>query len=457
MFLRGRLVRAWVMRDGEILAEPCCVLSYSMENKPFLESLEYLYGLQRFGMIFGLSNIEGILRTLGNPHEALKVIHIGGTNGKGSVAVMVASVLRENEYRVGLYTSPHILSFTERIQINGQSISEAQVAAMTARIKKEIEDAKIPQQFTFFDFTTAMALLCFAEAEVDLAVVEVGLGGRLDSTNVVTPVVTLITNVSFEHRDVLGDSLTGIGREKAGIIKAGIPLVTGVTQKEILRELENICREKGAPLYLMGRDFFGEKEGPGIFRFKGRQWDFSGIKVSLLGQHQIANATMALEILEAMEEAGYPVTRESIYLGLEQVDWPGRLEIVRTRPWVVLDGAHNPAGAQALCEALSQGFSYDRCYFLLGIMKDKEVEKIVSILVPLSHELVLTQPKQDRAAPPERLLKAVETAGGRGRVIPDVAEGLDTLLSMAGSNDLICVAGSFYTIGEAKAHLLVCQ
>lgn len=425
-----------------------------MESKAFLESLAYLYSLQRFGMIFGLSNVKNIVRTLGNPQEDLKVIHIGGTNGKGSTAAMMASILRENGYRVGLYTSPHMLSFTERIQINGQSITESEVALLTARIRKRIEEAGIPQEFTFFDFTTAMAFLYFAESSVDLAIIEVGLGGRLDSTNIVTPFVVVITNVSHEHRDVLGDSLREIAREKAGIIKQGVPLVTGVVQQEIFQELEKICREKEAPLYWMGRDFSTEKEGTGLFRFEGRRWGISGLKVNLLGEHQIDNATMAVGTLEAIEELGFPVTFDSIHRGLEKVSWPGRLEVIRKRPWVVLDGAHNPAGAQALHEALSQDFSYDRCYFLLGIMKDKEVERIVSIVAPISHETVLCRPRQDRAAPPERLLRALEAVGGKGRVIPDVAEGLDALLSMAGSDDLICVAGSFYTIGEAKAHLL---
>ncbi len=425
-----------------------------MESKAFRESLAYLYGLQRFGMIFDLSQVENIVRTLGNPERELKVIHIGGTNGKGSTAAMAASMLRESGYRVGLYTSPHILSFTERIQINGQSITEAEVARLTARIRKRVEEEGIPQHFTFFDFTTAMAFLFFAVSNVDLAVIEVGLGGRLDSTNIVTPLVTVITNVSREHRDVLGDSLGEIVREKAGIIKQGVPLVTGVTQEEAFQEVERICLEKEAPLYWMGRDFRSEKEGLRLFRFRGRRWALSGLRVNLVGTHQIENATMAVKTLETAEELGFPVTRKAIYRGLERVEWPGRLEVIRERPRVVLDGAHNPAGAQALGEALAQNFSYDRCYFLLGIMKDKEVEKIVSILAPLSHETVLCRPRQDRAAPPDRLLRALEAVGGKGRVIPDVGEGLDALLSRAGSNDLICVTGSFYTIGEAKAHLL---
>jgi dihydrofolate synthase/folylpolyglutamate synthase len=325
---------------------------------------------------------------------------------------------------------------------------------LTSRIREQIEQNGIPQEFTFFDFTTAMALLYFLESNVDLAIIEVGLGGRLDSTNIVTPLVSVITNVSHEHRDILGNSLREITREKAGIIKQRVPLVTGVTQEGIHSELERICREKETRLYRMGRDFLSEEEGAGCFRFEGRRWRLSGLRVHLLGHHQIDNATVALGTLETVEELGVRVTPEAIERGLGQVNWPGRLEVIRERPWVVLDGAHNPAGAQALREALSQSFRFDRCYFLLGIMQDKEVEKIVSILAPHSHETVLCKPRQDRAAPPERLLSALKATGGNGRIIPDVAEGLDTLLTVAGTGDLICVAGSFYTVGEARSYLL---
>jgi dihydrofolate synthase/folylpolyglutamate synthase len=405
-------------------------------------------------MIFGLSNVANITRTLGNPQDKLKFIHIGGTNGKGSTAAMMASVLQESGLRVGLYTSPHVVSFTERIQVNGEQITETEVARLTAEIKERVEEAGIPQVFTFFDFTTAMAFRYFAESNIDLAIVEVGLGGRLDSTNIVSPLVSVVTNVSYEHRDVLGDSLKGIAREKAGIIKRGVPVVTGVTQNEVFLEVKKNCREKGVPLYRMGRDFSNQKEGAGCFHFEGRKWNISGLRVNLLGDHQVDNATMALGTLETIEGLGFSTDSEAIRRGLGKVQWPGRLEVIREKPWVVLDGAHNPAGAQALSEALRQSFSYNRCYFLIGIMGDKEVERLISILAPLSHETVLCRPRQDRAAPPERLLEALEAVGGKGRIIPDVSEGLDRLLSMAQSDDLICVAGSFYTIGEARNHLL---
>jgi dihydrofolate synthase/folylpolyglutamate synthase len=425
-----------------------------MENDAFRESLSFLYGLERFGMVFGLANIRNIVQVLGNPHQNLKTIHIAGSNGKGSTAAMIASVLQKSGYRVGLYTSPHILSFTERIQINSESIAERQVARLTERIRGAIDEARIPQEFTFFDFTTAMAFLYFAESGVDLAIVEVGLGGRLDSTNIVMPLVAVVTNISYEHRDVLGYTLSEIAMEKAGIIKQGVPVVTGVTEQEIQGELEGVCRKQEAALYRMGRDFTIESEDGGSLHFRGRRWDLAELRVNLMGKFQIDNAGVALATLETVDELGYTVSRKCIYDALERITWPGRLEVVRERPWVVLDGAHNPAAAEALRTALLENFPYRRCFLLLGIMKDKEVETIVSILAPLSHETVLCKPRQDRAAPPERLVRALEAVGGKGQVIPDVAEGLDTLLSRAGENDLICVAGSFYTIGEAKAHLM---
>jgi dihydrofolate synthase/folylpolyglutamate synthase len=425
-----------------------------MANLEFQESLDYLYGLQRFGMVFGLRNIENIAQALGSPHADLRAIHIGGTNGKGSTAAMIDAMLREGGYRVGLYTSPHVVSFVERIQVNGQSITEKEVAELTARIKNRIEEAEIPEQFTFFDFTTAMAFLYFAESKVDVAIVEVGLGGRLDSTNILNPVVSVITNVSREHRDVLGESLEEIAGEKAGIIKEGVPLVTGVSQESVFLQLERICQQKKSPLYRLGKDFSSEKQGEGCFHFRGRHQDLSRLKLNLLGEYQIENATMALGTLETLAEHGFRVNPEAVYRGLERVTWPGRLEVVREKPWVVLDAAHNPSGARALREALSELFAYDRCYLLLGIMKDKEVERIVSVLAPIAHETVLCRPSQDRAAPPERLKKALEAIGGRGRIVPDVGEGLDALLATAGPADLICVAGSFYTIGEAKTRLL---
>jgi dihydrofolate synthase/folylpolyglutamate synthase len=429
-------------------------LRHPMKKKAFHESLTYLYNLQRFGMVFGLSNIRNIVQTLGDPQENLKTIHIGGTNGKGSTAAIMASVLQLNGYRVGLYTSPHVVSFTERIQINGECISEEKVADLTAVMREEIDKADIPRTFTFFDFTTAMAFLHFAESEVDLALIEVGLGGRLDSTNIVSPMVAVITNVSYEHGDVLGKTLREITHEKAGIIKRTVPLVTGVTHQEVFDELERYAREKSAPIYRMGRDFTVERLGPGRFCFEGKRWSLSDLQVNLLGQHQIDNAAVAIGTLETMEELGTSVSHVSVIDGLARVTWPGRLELIRKRPLVILDGAHNPDGAQALKEALACEFPHDRCYLLLGIMKDKEVEEIISILAPVADETILCRPRQDRAAPPERLLKALEAVGGRGRVIPDVVEGLDALLSMAGPHDLICVAGSFTTIGEAKTHLM---
>lgn len=223
------------------------------------ETLAYLYGLERFGMVFGLENVTRLLQTLGDPHQDLKVIHVGGTNGKGSVSAMMASTLQEEGYHVGLYTSPHLVSFTERIQIDGAEITWAEVVELTDLLRRRVEEEHIPQLFTFFDFTTAMAMYYFVRRKVDVAILEVGLGGRLDSTNVVHPLITVVTNVSRDHLNVLGERIEDIAREKAGIVKQGIPLISGTTQAEVIEIVEQECIKKEAPLRLIGRDFGGSR------------------------------------------------------------------------------------------------------------------------------------------------------------------------------------------------------
>jgi dihydrofolate synthase/folylpolyglutamate synthase len=326
------------------------------------ETAAYLYGLERFGMVFGLENITLLLRALGDPHRDLKVIHVGGTNGKGSVSAMMASILQEEGHRVGLYTSPHLVSFTERIQINGAEIPWEEVVKLTELLRKRVEEEDIPQRFTFFDFTTALALYYFFLREVEVAILEVGLGGRLDSTNVVHPLITVITNVSRDHLQILGEGIEDIAGEKAGIVKHGTPLISGAAQPEVIRILEQECEKKEAPLRLLGRDFWGERIASGALNFQGSTWRLADIRLGLAGSFQIENATVALGALEALEETGYRVEKESIYQGLAKVRWPGRLELLPTSPQILLDGAHNPAAARVLKACLEEEFDYRRLY-----------------------------------------------------------------------------------------------
>jgi dihydrofolate synthase/folylpolyglutamate synthase len=420
----------------------------------YQKSLEYLYSLDKFGMIFGLTQVERILEALGNPHRAIQVIHIGGTNGKGSTAAMMASILQKEGYRVGLYTSPHLIRFTERIKINGKEIEEAEVAELAGEMREQIEAASIEPPFTFFDFTTAMALYYFSQKMVDLAILEVGLGGRLDSTNVVDPLLSIITNIAKDHEEVLGRSILKIAEEKAGIIKKGRPLITAATQPSVLRLLSRISREQEAPCFQVGKQFRSIRTGERDFHYEGLQRKLWGIHLNLHGPHQIVNATTALGAMEILEELGYTVSTKAMIEGLRDVDWPGRLEMVFSSPPVVLDGAHNPAGAQVLKESLEKEFRYRRLILLIGIMKDKNYDKMLHTLAPLADHVILSRPHTVRAAPPASLKKSMGQNGKSVAVIEDLKEAIERSLSMAGEEDLVCITGSLYTVGEAKAYFL---
>ena len=421
--------------------------------REYRDSLDYLYGLERHGIVFGLANIRNILKSLGNPHQKVKAIHIGGTNGKGSTAAMIGSILGRSGYRVGLYTSPHLISFTERIRIDDREITEQEVARLTEQIRGAIRKRGIPETFTFFDFTTAMAVLYFFEAGVDLVILEVGLGGRLDSTNVVDPLLAIITNISLDHRDYLGGTLEEVAWEKAGIIKEGRGVVTAATQPRVLDLLRRVSLEKKAPLFRVGRDFRGRRAGPRRFHYHGRKLDLPNLELNLAGRHQIINATTALGAIEMVGENGYRIGNEAIYEGLRGVQWSGRLDVVMESPTVLLDGAHNPGAAKKLKEAILEEFAYELLLLVLGIMNDKDYRRIISILVPLADMTVLCKSRCERAALPQVLLNEVTRIGKRGKIVEDVGEAVQHLLSLATERDLICVTGSFYTIGEAKAYL----
>lgn len=405
-------------------------------------------------MVFSLENITRLLQALGDPHLGLKVIHVGGTNGKGSVSAMMTSILQEEGYRVGLYTSPHLVSFTERIRINGAEITWEEVAELTDLLRRRVEAEHIPPCFTFFDFTTAIALYYFFLRKVDVAILEVGLGGRLDSTNVVHPLITVITNVNRDHLQILGDRIEDIAREKAGIVKHGIPMISGATQPEVKEILEQECEKKKAPLRLMERDFWGERIAPSTFTFYGRTWSLADMRLGLAGGFQITNATVALGALEALQEAGYRVGAESLYKGLAKVRWPGRLELVQTSPRIILDGAHNPAAARALKACLEEEFDYRHLYMVMGIMEDKEVSVILSELVPLADMLIASSPHNPRAMSAQGIAEIARHYCKEVAVIDDVGQGVAYAREKAHEDDLIVVTGSLYTVGETRDFLL---
>lgn len=425
-----------------------------MNNNDYQRSIDYLFGLEKFGMIFGLRKVEEILQAIGNPHEEIQAIHIGGTNGKGSTAAMIASILRREGYRVGLYTSPHLTRFTERMRLNGKEIEKEEVAELTDWMRQRIEEAGITPPFTFFDFTTAMALLYFKQKMVDLAILEVGLGGRLDSTNVINPLLSIITNIGKDHEDVLGKGILRIAREKAGIIKKGRPLVTAATQPRVLRHFAKVCQEKASPFFRVGKEFryiLGEGES---FSYEGIHRKLWGLSVNLRGVHQVINATTALGAMEVLDDLGYHVSNEALSEGLKEVKWPGRLEMVLTSPKVLLDGAHNPDGALTLKESLRKDFQYRHLILLIGIMKDKDISSILHTLCPLADHIILTRPNIARAASPALLKKALGRDGTKAEVVEDLREAIEKGLSLAEAEDLLLITGSFYTVGEARSYFL---
>jgi dihydrofolate synthase/folylpolyglutamate synthase len=450
-----------VQKDGE-------------DQRDYRNSLDYLFGLQRFGIKLGLSNITALLAHLGNPHQGLRAVHIAGSNGKGSTAAFLTSILRQAGCRVGLYTSPHLIDFTERIQVDGAPVTEGRVARLTGRIQEAVGEMERSGELwadssafslakdtdrqkatiTFFEFTTAMAFLHFREAQVDVAVLETGMGGRLDATNVIDPLLSLITPISLEHQQYLGRTLLQIAGEKAGIIKPGRPLLTTARQPRVIDLFRLKCRELGAPFYAYGKEFRGRKAGLRLMDFQGIRHRWASLRLGLAGSHQVLNASLALASAEILMEKGFPISEDPVRKGLAGAKWPGRLELVGDSPPVLLDGAHNPGAAKVLKQALREEFPRRRLILVLGIMADKEIPKMMSTLIPLADLLILTRPQMDRAASLETLGKHASARGKPTRAVADVGNAVGEAMAEAGKDDLVVVTGSLFTVGEARAHLI---
>lgn len=414
----------------------------------YQESLKYLYGLQKHGIKFGLNSTENILDRVGNPHQKLRCIHIAGTNGKGSTAAILSSILREHGFRVGLYTSPHLVRFTERFRINDEEVPVARILDVFNRIRTTLNGREPP---TFFEVVTAMSFLYFAEEEVDWAVIEVGMGGRLDATNVICPKVSIVTNISMDHQEYLGNTLSAIAREKAGIIKRGVPVVTGAAQPSVKGILKATCFQHKVPLYLLKTDFRVRRSPNGSFHYRGLRLQLPSLRLSLRGVHQINNAAVALAALEVLEMNRHlSLNPKAIKAGLTSVLWPARLEILQENPLILLDGAHNPPGAESLREALKKSFSYKRLHLVLGIMGDKDIRGIFRRLLPLAESVIFTQPKYVRAAKAETLRRLARPYIQKQYVIPDPASAIEQAKLHAEPGDLICITGSLYFAGEVK-------
>lgn len=428
----------------------------------YQEAISYLEGLKIFGIRLGLTRIERLLELLGRPQDRYRTVHVTGTNGKGSVSAMVEGALRRSGIHTGFYSSPHLVSYTERIRVDGQAISEQDFAEGMTVIRAKIdlmlaEGAECPTQF---EVLTALGFYYFAKCQVEYAVIEVGLGGTLDSTNVITPEVSVITNVTMEHADKLGGTLKSIAENKAGIIKDGVPVVTAA-KGEPLSVIRAVAEEKSADIFVAGEDFSSK-----FISCDGRvqQLEFSsellGIdhqlyELHLLGVHQVENSAVALMTLRLLHNIDARLTMETVTEALRLVSWPARFERLDFgAQTVIVDGAHNPAGMRALRSSLDAIFPAEERVLLLGILKDKDIDAMLHILLRPNDTVVVTVPQSERADSAADLLRRVAPAVQHVEAFDDNEEALDRALELANGEKLLVIAGSLYLVGGVREMLL---
>jgi dihydrofolate synthase/folylpolyglutamate synthase len=429
-------------------------------------ALEYLYSFVDFSMQkadtysparFKLERMQALVASMGNPQAAYPSIHVAGTKGKGSVCILCASALHEAGYKVGLYTSPHMDDYTERIQINGAFIPHADLVKMVEVIKPYV--AAIPE-LTTFEITTALAFLYFQQQKVDAAVIEVGLGGRLDATNVVNPIVSVITSISYDHTQLLGNTLMLIAGEKAGIIKHGVPVVASPQDEEARQVIERVTQERGSALVQVGRDILYkniskslESQTIQVWSADGKPKDLLELTFPMLGAHQAANAATAYATLELYNQAGLKVDHEAMKRGFSKAFWPGRFEIVQRVPPVVLDCAHNRDSALKLRLTLDEYYPGKRVLLVFGASEDKDIEGMFTELMPLVNELIAVKSFHPRAIDPDKLVDMAQAFGHPVECIVDIPLAVEKALQMAGEEDLVLVTGSIFVVAEARKFL----
>jgi len=414
----------------------------------YTTTLDYLYSLQRLGIKLGLDNIRVLLNRLDHPEQRYQSIHVAGTNGKGSVCAGIAAILQRCGFRVGLYTSPHLHAFTERIRINGQPIKEPEVVRLSA----EIQQASHGAAATFFEFTTALALLYFHRQKVDWAVIETGMGGRLDATNAVTPAVSVITPVAYDHAEHLGSSLAEIACEKGGIIKQGIPVVIGRQRSEALAPLCEMARNRHSPVFLSGRDFHCRVFADS-FDYLGLDTRIQNLRPALVGSHQKENLSLSLAVAEILRRRGSAISLEAMRTGVEAVTWPGRLEWFSGPVPVLLDGAHNRAGSQVLADYLAT-LETGGIHWVVGAKADKDASALMQPLLPLVSRVYCTQPPVVPSADAAQLQATAQSAGVRADVYLTPAAALEAARAGSRPGEILLVAGSLFLVAAVRELLL---
>jgi dihydrofolate synthase / folylpolyglutamate synthase len=443
----------------------------------YKQAISYLYSLEEERISLGLSRIKSLLFYLGISLNNLKVIHIAGTNGKGSVVAMISSILSCAGFKVGTYTSPHLKDFRERIAIEQTVVSrrpevkyipEKKLVELVEKVKpavKKISGTKLGRP-TFFEVTTAIMFAYFIEEKVDFAVLETGLGGRLDATNIVLPVLSVITNVGLEHTDRLGNTLEEIAGEKCGIIKKGCPVITSEQKSVVLKVMETVSSEKKTKLIKVGRDIKYEFKGFDgrlqFFSYDGIFRQFEGLALPLFGKHQLMNASCAIAAIEILNFlCALHITLRTIRKGLLRTEWPGRCEVISRKPFIVVDGAHNPPAACVLVNTIKDYFHYSRLVLILGVLKDKDINGIINYLLPIADSVIFTSPANSRAVSPIELMKRVlSVPSGRTSgqsvncasyfISESVARAVKLSRLIASGQDLILIAGSLYNVAGAR-------
>jgi len=417
-------------------------------------AMAYIENTAKFGSNLGLERTEKILEFLGNPHEKIKCIHVAGTNGKGSTSAMINKILIQAGYKVGMYTSPYLEEFEERIQINGNNIEKDELAYIVTQVSKAA-DKVIELGYdhpTEFEIITCAMFLYFSTAKVDFAVVEVGLGGRLDSTNVLHPILSIITSISLDHTNILGGTFREIAYEKAGIIKAGVPVISYPQNSDAEKVISSTCDNLGCDLTkveldsakFLGTNGFSQRvkinTGKDIYEFN----------LSLLGKHQLVNCSVAISAIERLIQIGVKVSKENITDALGKVRWIGRLEVLKEAPLVVIDGAHNIGGITELKESVHAYFKYERMILIIGILKDKQVEDMIKTIVPGTYKVISVTPNSCRAENSDELNKIIKKYNKNSEAYDDYYSAYKKALEISEENDLILVCGSLYMIGDMR-------